>query len=177
MYNNDIDPDIHFGLVFSPEVNAGTSGGRAPQGGSNVLGKKWRVGAWKYIDLVLTAFHEIGHTLDFTHTNGSGCVMEGSNVNRDTCFAESSIDIFNTTVINHWGNFSEGSCASTPMDNCPNDPNKTEPGDCGCGIPETDCNELDCSINLQTIATINDCLLYTSPSPRDATLSRMPSSA
>ena len=25
--------------------------------------------------------------------------------------------------------------------------------------------------------TINDCLLYTSPSPRDATLSRMPSSA
>ena len=27
------------------------------------------------------------------------------------------------------------------------------------------------------IAQYNDCLLYTSPSPRDATLSRMPSSA
>ena len=26
-------------------------------------------------------------------------------------------------------------------------------------------------------AQLNDCLLYTSPSPRDATLSRMPSSA
>ena len=26
-------------------------------------------------------------------------------------------------------------------------------------------------------AAVNDCLLYTSPSPRDATLSRMPSSA
>ena len=26
-------------------------------------------------------------------------------------------------------------------------------------------------------AELNDCLLYTSPSPRDATLSRMPSSA
>ena len=29
----------------------------------------------------------------------------------------------------------------------------------------------------QTFALDNDCLLYTSPSPRDATLSRMPSSA
>ena len=28
-----------------------------------------------------------------------------------------------------------------------------------------------------TTGVINDCLLYTSPSPRDATLSRMPSSA
>ena len=27
------------------------------------------------------------------------------------------------------------------------------------------------------ITLVNDCLLYTSPSPRDATLSRMPSSA
>ena len=29
----------------------------------------------------------------------------------------------------------------------------------------------------QTVAINNPCLLYTSPSPRDATLSRMPSSA
>ena len=29
----------------------------------------------------------------------------------------------------------------------------------------------------QIVANINSCLLYTSPSPRDATLSRMPSSA
>ena len=38
-----------------------------------------------------------------------------------------------------------------------------------------------CSISsserLATKATIQSCLLYTSPSPRDATLSRMPSSA
>jgi len=25
-----------------------------------------------------------------------------------------------------------------PVDNCPNDPNKTEPGICGCGVPDTD---------------------------------------
>ena len=31
--------------------------------------------------------------------------------------------------------------------------------------------------SLQTIADLGVCLLYTSPSPRDATLSRMPSSA
>ena len=31
--------------------------------------------------------------------------------------------------------------------------------------------------NVQNLKDINTCLLYTSPSPRDATLSRMPSSA
>ena len=33
------------------------------------------------------------------------------------------------------------------------------------------------SIALQSVAGAESCLLYTSPSPRDATLSRMPSSA
>ena len=38
--------------------------------------------------------------------------------------------------------------------------------------------KIDCLINyLSTIPHPADCLLYTSPSPRDATLSRMPSSA
>ena len=37
-------------------------------------------------------------------------------------------------------------------------------------------NNLNDSIN-HAKRLINDCLLYTSPSPRDATLSRMPSSA
>ena len=31
--------------------------------------------------------------------------------------------------------------------------------------------------NTMSTVTVEDCLLYTSPSPRDATLSRMPSSA
>jgi hypothetical protein len=29
---------------------------------------------------------------------------------------------------------------STPADNCPDDPNKTEPGQCGCGVPEGTCS-------------------------------------
>ena len=32
-------------------------------------------------------------------------------------------------------------------------------------------------LNYEEIPQLSDCLLYTSPSPRDATLSRMPSSA
>ena len=32
-------------------------------------------------------------------------------------------------------------------------------------------------LRLVTVQTLSNCLLYTSPSPRDATLSRMPSSA
>jgi hypothetical protein len=30
---------------------------------------------------------------------------------------------------------------SGPVDNCPNDPNKTEPGLCGCGVPEGTCGK------------------------------------
>ncbi len=35
----------------------------------------------------------------------------------------------------NWMNFY---IEDTVVDNCPNDPNKTEPGDCGCGVPDTD---------------------------------------
>ena len=44
---------------------------------------------------------------------------------------------------------------------------------------EADCERIDCGGRLITPGLIDchTCLLYTSPSPRDATLSRMPSSA
>jgi hypothetical protein len=32
-------------------------------------------------------------------------------------------------------------------DNCPGDPNKTEPGDCGCGIPEDACISYSLTVN------------------------------
>ena len=35
----------------------------------------------------------------------------------------------------------------------------------------------DCQINPWTVERVESCLLYTSPSPRDGLLSRMPSSA
>jgi hypothetical protein len=43
----------------------------------------------------------------------------------------------NTTVV--WS----ANGAPNPTDNCPNDPNKTEPGKCGCGVPEGTCGEDD----------------------------------
>ncbi|MFC1876761.1 choice-of-anchor U domain-containing protein [Thermodesulfobacteriota bacterium] len=39
-------------------------------------------------------------------------------------------------------------CSTEPSDNCPNDPNKVEPGICGCGIPDIDTDgdgSLDCN--------------------------------
>ena len=91
-------------------------------------------------------------------------------------------------------------------DRCPDDPLKTEPGLCGCGVPDTDsdgdgtpdCDDLcpqdrektepgACGCGLPDTDTDGDgtpdcddlcpCLLYTSPSPRDLSTSRMPSSA
>ena len=38
-------------------------------------------------------------------------------------------------------------------------------------------NSKNTDINLRTPSYVRDCLLYTSPSPRDGLLSRMPSSA
>lgn len=38
---------------------------------------------------------------------------------------------------------SDGDGVADSCDGCPNDPEKTEPGVCGCGMPETDCGEVD----------------------------------
>jgi hypothetical protein len=41
------------------------------------------------------------------------------------------------------------------IDNCPDDPNKTEPGICGCGVADTDSDRdgvADCNDNCPTIA-------------------------
>ncbi len=38
---------------------------------------------------------------------------------------------------------SNGSEVPNNQDNCPNDPDKTEPGECGCGNPEGSCNAND----------------------------------
>ena len=45
------------------------------------------------------------------------------------------------------------------------------------GVQRSDISHPDLTVNYSVPTKINDCLLYTSPSPRDATLSRMPSSA
>ena len=45
------------------------------------------------------------------------------------------------------------------------------------GFSTKDVNRLINSINNDNFIKVDGCLLYTSPSPRDATLSRMPSSA
>ena len=50
--------------------------------------------------------------------------------------------------------------------------------DSSCVWPgDTDTNKVVNNFDLLAIGLSYDCLLYTSPSPRDATLSRMPSSA
>ena len=41
-------------------------------------------------------------------------------------------------VIEQPGNCISEECSECPIDWCPDDPEKTEPGECGCGVPETD---------------------------------------
>ncbi len=46
----------------------------------------------------------------------------------------------------------------TSVDQCPGDPNKTEPGQCGCGVPDTDSDSdgvADCVDNCPSIANTN----------------------
>ncbi len=48
------------------------------------------------------------------------------------------------------GNCENGTCKSADNDQCPDDPNKTEPGVCGCGVADDDSDSdgtLDCNDN------------------------------
>ena len=45
------------------------------------------------------------------------------------------------------------------------------------GGPKEFCGVISLDVTVDNISAYSGCLLYTSPSPRDATLSRMPSSA
>lgn len=38
---------------------------------------------------------------------------------------------------------SDSDTSSSPADQCPEDPDKTEPGECGCGVPEGSCTDSD----------------------------------
>ncbi|MCO6436644.1 MAG: thrombospondin type 3 repeat-containing protein [Phycisphaerae bacterium] len=49
----------------------------------------------------------------------------------------------------------DGDGSPDPCDGCPNDPNKTEPGQCGCGVADTDSDGdgvADCSDNCDMVA-------------------------
>jgi endonuclease/exonuclease/phosphatase family metal-dependent hydrolase len=47
-----------------------------------------------------------------------------------------------TAVIRYNGSIIWSVGNTAPADNCPNDPNKTHPGQCGCGFPEGSCGAL-----------------------------------
>ena len=70
------------------------------------------------------------------------------------------INLYNKTT--HKSQTARCTCQGTPIDvdQCPNDPNKTKPGDCGCGNPETDSDNdgiADCIDNCDdTIDTDGD---------------------
>jgi hypothetical protein len=85
-------------------------------------------------------------TLDVTLTLGDGTNM---------ITGEGLIDSWKKKYVKHWeGDFVLGQTSTIPIDppddhnpgdidHCPNDPNKTEPGECGCGVPEGTCGITD----------------------------------
>ena len=108
-------------------------------------------------DNVVTLFHEFGHAMHGTLTNVTYGSMAGTSGPRD--FIE-----LPSQLLEHW--------ASEPevLKSFATHYKTGEP------IPDDLINKL---LNASKFnqGFINTCLLYTSPSPRDATLSRMPSSA
>ena len=48
-----------------------------------------------------------------------------------------------------------GNTGNTPVDNCPSDPSKTQPGICGCGVSDADSDSDDASM-IRNDVTVND---------------------
>ena len=74
------------------------------------------------------------------------------------------------------GFFGEG-CLKAPTSHRANDPERPLRGVSIISQGGTGCLRITREAFLYAVESDKDCLLYTSPSPRDATLSRMPSSA
>ena len=94
---------------------------------------------------------------------GAACDCDDSAETGPTCFENCTTfyedqdgDGYGNPLVSVMTCVAPNGFVANALDNCPNDINKTESGDCGCGTPETDCNEVDCSINLQIIAAINE---------------------
>lgn len=76
------------------------------------------------------AAHEIGHNWGAGHCNCPGNTMNPSL----TCANTFDTDVTVPTIVNHRNT---RNCL-TLGDTCPEDPNKTEPGQCGCGVADGD---------------------------------------
>ncbi len=48
--------------------------------------------------------------------------------------------------------------ATAPIDNCPNDPSKTEPGVCGCGVPEGSCTQTPSIAMTKSTYAVNEAI-------------------
>jgi hypothetical protein len=69
------------------------------------------------------------------YTNGSTGTMQFTGLNAGDYQAQ----MFSNDSYCYIGNPASFTVTSTTIDQCPSDPNKTEPGDCGCGVPEGSC--------------------------------------
>ncbi|MCU0662927.1 MAG: MBL fold metallo-hydrolase [Myxococcota bacterium] len=50
--------------------------------------------------------------------------------------------------------------SSIPADQCPNDPNKTEPGSCGCGVPEGTCQNKELKVAIFSVGSADSSLVF-----------------
>ncbi|MCU0665004.1 MAG: carbohydrate-binding protein, partial [Myxococcota bacterium] len=120
-------------------------------------------GAWIELNNV-NAAQAGDHTLEFRYATASGsrqCAIyiNGANVgnvafsstnawtNWGTAKITKSLKSGNNTIrivantTSGGPNLDSMKVVSNITDNCPNDPNKTEPGKCGCGVPEGTCDQ------------------------------------
>jgi hypothetical protein len=83
------------------------------------------------------------------HASSSQSKVQSLCLNKPSCSVAASNGVFGDPCSGVPKNLVVAYTCGGGVDNCPNDPNKTEPGQCGCGVPEGSCSggSVNCVLN------------------------------
>ena len=84
---------------------------------------------------------DTGFATSTCHASSSKSKVEGSCLNKQSCTVAATNPVFGDPCPGKFKKIAiTYTCSGGTVDQCPNDPNKTAPGDCGCGVPEGSCD-------------------------------------
>lgn len=85
---------------------------------------------------------DTGYLSGTCHATTSASKVEAACLGRASCTVSASNGVFGDPCAGKQKRLAaQYTCSGKEDDQCPDDPNKTEPGNCGCGVPEDTCGD------------------------------------